>query len=358
MKSPVELRHKTMEQATYPDSIDSVEQLEDLLSLPSPGAIASVGRLGGELLLLGVGGKMGPTLARMARRAAEAAGVALRVIGVARFSSPGLEARLNAQGIETIRCDLTDPAQVRALPDARNVIFMTGMKFGSTGSQAMTWMMNVYLPGLVCQRFTRSRVVALSSGNVYGLSPTVLGGSIETDPLQPVGEYAMTAVGRERIFEHFSRALGIPMALLRLNYANELRYGVLSDLARAVWNAEPIDLAMGALNALWQADANAMVLQSFDQLASPPRVLNLAGPELLSVRRIGEEFARLFEKRVTFRGEEAPDALLSNAQLSHRVFGYPRIGARQMIEWIAHWVRRGGESLDRPTHFQVRDGNF
>jgi hypothetical protein len=358
MKSPVELRHKTMEQATYPDSIDSVEQLEDLLSLPSPGAIASVGRLDGELLLLGVGGKMGPTLARMARRAADAAGVALRVIGVARFSSPDLEARLNAQGIETIRCDLTDPAQLRDLPDAQNVIFMTGMKFGATGSQAMTWMMNVHLPGLVCQRFANSKIVALSSGNIYGLSPAVLGGSVETDPLQPVGEYAMTAVGRERIFEHFSRALAIPMSLLRLNYANELRYGVLSDLARAVWNGEPIDLAMGAFNALWQADANAMVLQSFDHLASPPRVLNLAGPELLSVRRIGEEFARLFEKRVTFRGEEAPDALLSNAQFSHRMFGYPRIGARQMIEWIAHWVRRGGESLDRPTHFQVRDGNF
>jgi nucleoside-diphosphate-sugar epimerase len=346
------------QQSRTVEAIENVEQLEDLLSEPSPGAIESVGRLEGDLILLGVGGKMGPTLARMARRAADAAGVRLRVIGVARFSSTGLEARLGAQGVETIRCDLADPAQLKDLPDAPNVIFMTGMKFGSTGNEATTWMMNVYLPGMVCQRFSRSRIVALSSGNVYGLSAVVQGGSVESDPLRPVGEYAMSAVGRERIFEHFSRALGIPMALLRLNYANELRYGVLSDLARAVWNEQPVDLDMGSFNAIWQADANAMVLQSFDHLANPPRVLNLAGPELLSVRRVAEDFGRLLGKRVTLRGQEAADALLSNAQLAHRLFGYPRASARQMVEWIAEWVQGGGESLDKPTHFQVREGNF
>lgn len=339
-------------------NIDAVEQLEDLLSDPSPRAIESVSRLDGDLLLLGVGGKMGPTLARMARRAADAAGVRQRVIGVSRFSSSGLESRLRAQGVETQSCDLTDPAQLKALPDVLNVVFMTGMKFGSTGSEAMTWMMNVYLPGMVCQRFAHSRIVALSSGNVYGLSPVVQGGSVESDPLRPVGEYSMSAVGRERIFEHFSRTLNIPMALLRLNYANELRYGVLSDLARAVWQEQPVDLDMGAFNAIWQADANAAVLQSFDHLATPPRVLNVAGPELLSVRRVAEDFGRLLGKRVTLRGHEAADALLSNAQLAHRLFGYPRIAARQMVEWIADWVRRGGETLDKPTHFQVRDGNF
>jgi nucleoside-diphosphate-sugar epimerase len=301
---------------------------------------------------------MGPTLARMARRAADAAGVRLRVIGVSRFSEPGLESLLGSQGVETIRCDLTDPVQLKNLPDAANVIFMTGMKFGSTGNESMTWMMNVYLPGMVCQRFAHSRIVALSSGNVYGLSPVVHGGSVESDPLRPVGEYSMSAVGRERIFEHFSRTLGIPMALLRLNYANELRYGVLSDLARAVWNEQPVDLEMGGFNAIWQADANAMVLESFAHLGTPPRVLNLAGPELLSVRRVAEEFGRLLGKQVSFRGQEAADSLLSNGQLGHRLFGYPRIPARQMIEWISDWVRRGGVSLDRPTHFQVRDGNF
>jgi nucleoside-diphosphate-sugar epimerase len=339
-------------------AVENVAELEDLLSDPSPGAIESIGRLEGDLMLLGVGGKMGPTLARMARRAADAAGTRLRVIGVSRFSSSDLESQLRAQGVETVRCDLTDPAQLKELPDAANVIFMTGMKFGSTGNEAMTWMMNVYLPGMVCQRFSRSRIVALSSGNVYGLSPVVYGGSVESDALRPVGEYAMSAVGRERIFEHFSRALGIPMAVLRLNYANELRYGVLSDLARTVWHDQPVDLDMGSFNAIWQADANAMVLQSFDYLATPPRVLNLAGPELLSVRRVAEDFGRLLGKRVTLRGQEAADALLSNAQLAHRLFGYPRVAARQMVEWIAEWVRRGGANLDKPTHFQVREGNF
>jgi nucleoside-diphosphate-sugar epimerase len=186
----------------------------------------------------------------------------------------------------------------------------------------------------------------------------VRGGSVESDPLSPVGEYAMSALGRERIFEHFSWVLDIPLALVRLNYANELRYGVLSDLARSVWNEQPIDLEMGAFNAIWQADANAAVLAAFDHLAVPPRAINVAGPEQFSVREVALEFGRLLGKRVTFRGAEAADALLSNAQLSHRLFGYPRVGARQMIEWIADWVRRGGESLDKPTHFQVRDGKF
>jgi len=341
-----------------PDRIENVEQLEELLSEPTVGAIESMGQLQGDLIILGVGGKMGPTLARMARRASDAAGVRRRVIGVARFSSPGVESQLHKHAIETVRCDLADADKLDELPDVPNVIFMTGMKFGSTGNEAMTWMMNVYLPGMVCQKFAKSRIVALSTGNVYGLSPVVHGGSVETDPLRPVGEYAITAVGRERIFEHFSRQYGIPMALLRLNYANELRYGVLLDLARSVWNEQPIDLAMGNFNAIWQADANAMVLQAFGQLASPPRVVNIAGPELLSVRQIAEEFGRLFGKPAKFSGMEAANALLSNGQLGHRLFGYPHIGVRQMIEWIADWVLRGGECLDKPTHFQVREGNF
>jgi nucleoside-diphosphate-sugar epimerase len=219
-------------------------------------------------------------------------------------------------------------------------------------------MVNVHLPGMVCRKFAHSRIVAFSTGNVYGLSPVTLGGSVETDPLRPVGEYAMTAVGRERTFEHFSRELGIPTAILRLNYANELRYGVLVDLARAVWRDEPIDLAMGHFNALWQGDANAMALAAFDHVACPPRVLNIAGPETLSVRRVAEEFGRLFDKHLTFRGSEAGDALLSNAQLAHRLFGYPRTPVQQVILWIADWVRRGGEFLDKPTHFEVRDGAF
>jgi nucleoside-diphosphate-sugar epimerase len=185
-----------------------------------------------------------------------------------------------------------------------------------------------------------------------------LGGSVESDPPRPLGDYAMSCLGRERILEHFSRLHGTPLVILRLNYATELRYGVLADLARRVFAGEPVDLAMGHLNAIWQADANAAALQAFSLTASPPRVLNVAGPELLSVRRLAEDFGRLLGKPVTFRGTESPDALLSNAQPMHQLFGYPRVGARQLVEWTADWVRNGGEDLGRPTHFEVRDGNF
>jgi len=342
----------------FPKTIQNVEQLEDLLSEPTDRAVEILAGLDGDIVLLGVGGKMGPSLARMTKRSADAAGVRRRVYGVSRFSSGDLEQQLRAWGIDTIRCDLLDPKQLERLPDASNVVFMTGMKFGSTGQEALTWAMNAHLPSLVCRKYAGSRIVAFSTGNVYGLSPVVQGGSAESDPLRPVGEYAMSCVGRERMFEHFSRTLGMPMALLRLNYATELRYGVLVDLAHRVLADETIDLAMGNLNALWQADANAMALAAFAHLASPPMVVNLAGPELLSVRRLAEQFGALLGRPVTFRGSEAPGAILSNGQLGHRLFGYPRVGVQQMVEWIADWVQRGGASLGKPTHFEVRDGNY
>jgi nucleoside-diphosphate-sugar epimerase len=260
--------------------------------------------------------------------------------------------------MDTIRCDLLDPGQLARLPEVPNVIFMAGMKFGSTGQEARTWAMNCWLPGMVCQKFRQARIVAFSTGNVYSLSPVVQGGSVETDPLNPVGDYAMSCLGRERLFEHFSRTFEIPMVLLRLNYANEMRYGVLVDLAQRVWEGRPVDLAMGNLNAIWQADANAVALAALDQVSVPPLVLNVTGPELLSVRRIAEEFGRLFQKSVNFDGEEKPEALLSNAQGCHRLFGYPRVSAGQMVRWIADWVRRGGVTWNKPTHFEVRDGKF
>jgi nucleoside-diphosphate-sugar epimerase len=338
--------------------VQSVEQLEDLLSEPTAGVVDTLGRLEGDLILLGAGGKMGPTLARMARRASEAAGIRRRIVGVSRFSSGSLEGQLQAQGIETIRCDLLDPVQLDRLPDAANVVYLAGMKFGATGQEPLTWAMNSYLPGMVCQKYRRSRIVAFSTGNVYGLTPVHLGGSLESDPLNPQGDYAMSCLGRERIFAHFSRTLGIPLALLRLNYAAELRYGVLVDLAQQVQAGQAIDLAMGHLNAIWQADANAMALQAFDHVATPPFVLNIAGPETLSVRRIGEQFGQLLGKDVHFTGSEAADAFLSNGQFGHRLFGYPRVGVQQMVDWIADWVQRGGASLGKPTHFDVRDGKF
>lgn len=339
-------------------AIQNVDQLEDLLSEPTPAVIDALGRLDGDLLLLGVGGKMGPTLARMARRAFEAAGVRRRILGVSRFSAADVERRLQAHGIETIRADLLDPRQLDALPDAPNVVALAVMKFGATGQEALTWAMNCYLPGMIAQRYRTSRLVAFSSGNVYGLTPVTLGGAREGDALNPVGEYALSCVGRERIYEHFSRALGVPTALLRLNYAQEPRYGVLADLARKVWTNQPIDLAMGHFNAIWQADANAMALGAFGHAASPPFVVNLAGPETLSVRRVCEELGRLLAREVTFQGAEAADALLSNGQLGHRLFGYPRVSVGTMVKWVADWVRRGGVDLGKPTHFEARDGRF
>jgi nucleoside-diphosphate-sugar epimerase len=336
----------------------TVEQLEDLLSAPTLEVVETLSRLPGDILVLGVAGKMGPTLARMARRAAQAAGVERRVVGVSRFSSLEQRASLEAQGIETIRCDLTDEDAVALLPEAPNVVFMAGMKFGSTGQEARTWAVNCYAPALVCRRYPESRIVAFSTGNLYGLTPVDAGGSLETDVLRPVGDYAMSCLGRERIFEHFSRTQGTQAALIRLNYATELRYGVLVDLARAVHAGETIDLTMGFVNAIWQGDANAMALRAFAHVAVPPFVVNVTGSEQLRVREVCEEFGRLMGRAPRFTGRESTDALLSNAGVARRLFGPSPTPAGRMIEWIAAWVMRGGESLDKPTHFAVRDGKF
>jgi nucleoside-diphosphate-sugar epimerase len=340
------------------EAIRDVEQLDDRLSEPTEGVIEALSRIQGDLIVLGVAGKMGPTLARMARRASDAAGVDRRILGVARFSSEEPIGWLRAHGVEALRCDLLDPDQLDRLPEVPNVVYMAGMKFGTTGQEATTWAVNSFLPGLVCRKFRRSRIVAFSTGNVYGLTPAQGGGSREGDPPDPRGEYAMSCLGRERVFEHFSRTLGIPMALIRLNYATELRYGVLVDLAWKVRAGEPIDLAMGSFNAIWQGDANAMALRALEQVAVPPTVLNLTGPERLGVRPVAEQFGRLLGREVTVRGAESPDALLSDARRALALFGPPRIDADRMIRWIADWVRRGGPTLEKPTHFEVRDGRF
>jgi nucleoside-diphosphate-sugar epimerase len=340
------------------DHVRDLDHLEELLSEPTHGAIDMMGRLEGDVLLLGVGGKMGPSLARMARRASDAAGVKRRVIGVSRFSSPQLPRQLNAWGIETMTADLLDSDALKALPGVANVIYMPGMKFGTSGQAARTWAMNAFLPGVVAEKFKRSRIVAFSTGNVYPLTRVSRGGSVETDGLAPVGEYGQSCMGRERIFEHFSRTNGTPIAILRLNYAVEMRYGVLVDLAQKVWAGEAIDPSMGHFNCIWQADANAVALQAFEHVASPPFVLNVTGPEVRKVREISEEFGRLMKREVKFIGTETGDALLSNASLMVRRFGAPRVAPSQVIEWTADWVMRGGPSLGKPTHFETRDGKF
>ena len=340
------------------DTIQDLEQLEDRLSEPTPEVVQALGRLEGDLIVLGVAGKMGPSLARMARRASDLAGTRRRIIGVARFSSAGLEAELQRHGIETIRCDLLDEQAVQRLPDAPNVLYLAGMKFGATGQESLTWAMNTHLPAIVCRKFARSRIVAFSTGNVYGLVPAASGGSVETDSPAPVGEYAMSCLGRERIFEHFSRTLGTPVALIRLNYACDLRYGVLVDLAQKVLAGSPVDLGMGWFNTLWQGDANAMTLRCFDHVASPPLTLNLTGPECLNVRETCERLGKLLGRQPVFTGTEAPTALLSNARRAFSLFGQPRVSADQLLAWVAAWLRQGGPTLNKPTHFEARDGRF
>jgi nucleoside-diphosphate-sugar epimerase len=329
-----------------------------LLSRPTPEVVDTLRRLEGDLIVLGVGGKIGPTLARMARRASDAAGINRRIIGVARFSSPELPRRLESWGIETIRCDLLDRQKLNSLPESPNVLYLAAMKFGSTGQEATTWAMNCYLPGMVCEQFRASRIVAYSTGNVYAMSPPESGGPGEDGPLGPIGDYAMSCLGRERIFSYFSRSLGIPVALLRLNYAHEMRYGVIVDLAQQVLAGRPINVTMGYFNAIWQGDSNAMTLRALDHAASPPRVINLAGPETLSARRVAGRLGELLGRPVTFLGTEAADALLSSGRLGHELLGRPKVTVEQMIAWIADWQLRGGPTLGKPTHFQTRNGRF
>jgi nucleoside-diphosphate-sugar epimerase len=335
----------------------SEERLDDLLSEPTAEVVETLRRLDGDLLFLGVAGKIGPSLARMAKRASDAAGVRRRIIGVARFSA-GDEADLQASGIETIRCDLLDEAQVVRLPDAANVVALAVRKFGSTGDEATTWAVNTYLPGVLARRYRGSRIVAYSTGNVYGLTPVAGGGSREDDTPAPVGEYALSCLGRERVYEYFSRAYGTPMALIRLNYACDLRYGVLVDIAQRIWAGEPVDVGMGYFNTIWQGDANAMTLRAFDHVASPPWVVNVTGPERLSVRAVAERFGERLGRPARFTGSEPATALLSDTRRGLEQLGSLRVGADELIEWVARWVAAGGRCLNLPTHFESRDGRF
>lgn len=333
----------------------TIDELEERLSEPTPAVVAALDALDGDFLILGAAGKMGPTLARMAKRAV---GKKRRVIAVSRFSDPATRAALELAEVETISADLLDVDALLALPDVENIVFMAGMKFGATGNAPLTWAMNSFLPGLVCQRFTTSRIAAFSTGNVYPLTPLHQGGSVETDAPGPVGEYAQSCLGRERIFEYFANTYETPVSLLRLNYAVELRYGVLCDLARKVWEGTPISVAMAAVNVVWQGDANAWALQSLAHASSPAAIFNLAGPEQLSVRRLATQLGELLGKEPLFEGEEAPLALLSNGQKAHRAFGYPTVPIEQVLEWTAAWIKNGGPTLGKPTKFEVRDGKF
>jgi nucleoside-diphosphate-sugar epimerase len=345
-----------------PNTIDaprSEAELEELLTSPTPETAAAVSALDGDLLLLGAGGKMGPTLARLAKRSIDAAGVGHRVICVSRFGSGDLAARLRGQGIETVARDLLDREALATVPEAPNVVYLAGFKFGASAAPHRTWAMNSFLPALVAERFRDARIVALSTGNVYPQVPPASGGATEATPPAPVGEYAQSCLARERMFEYMAEVHGTRSVLIRLNYATDLRYGVLLDVAGKVHRGEPVDLAMGWINTIWQGDANAVLLRAFELCASPPDVLNLTGPELISVRDAANELAALLDAPApSFTGEEAETALLSDASRCHDLYGLPRVPARTLIEWTASWVAGDLPTLGKPTHFETRDGAY
>jgi len=347
-----------MTQSPAGKTIQTVEQLEDLLSEPTQAVVEAMRRIPGDIILLGVGGKIGPSLARMARRASDIARVKRRVIGVSRFSDEGERRKLEAQGVETLQCDLLDEEAVDKLPMATNVIYLAGLKFGSSDRVATTWAMNTYLPSIICRRFRSSRIVAYSTGAVYGLSRVSAGGSTEGDAPEPVGEYAMSCLGRERMFEYFSRTANIPVALIRLFYACEVRYGVMVDLAQKIANDEPIDVSMGWFNVIWQGDNNAMTLLALEHAASPPFVLNITGPELLSIRDVATAMGERMDRKPKFSGAEQETTCAGNAAGAQKLFGLPCVNAERLMEWAVDWVKRGGEYLGKPTHFEVRDGRY
>lgn len=338
--------------------ISNVKELDEKLSEPGEGLINDIKNLDGDILILGLGGKMGPSLALLALNAIRDAGLSKKVIGVSRFSDKKMEAELQHAGVETIAGDLLDDAFLQNLPDCSNVIYMAGNKFGTAGNEHFTWAMNAYLPGRVAARYSDSRIVVFSSGNIYPFMPVGGKGADERIAPSPIGEYAQSCLGRERIFEHFSIKNGTPMLIYRLNYAVDLRYGVLLEVAKTVFNGLPVDITTGYANVIWQGDANSYALRSLLHCESPAKKLNITGPEVISIQWLAQKFGELMDKPVRLTGKPAATALLNDASHSFELFGAPSVKLSLVIEWTANWVMSGGEDLGKPTHFQERKGNF
>jgi nucleoside-diphosphate-sugar epimerase len=324
------------------------------LCRPSQALIDDLRNVDGDIMVLGVGGKMGPTLAGLAKAALPDR----RIIGVARFSEPGVKEWLQACGIETIHCDLLDEAAIRRLPQIPNIIFMAGRKFGAEGNLALTWAMNSHVPALVAQAFPQSRIVAFSTGCVYPFVPVDGKGANEDTPPDPPGEYAQSCVGRERMFEYFSRQFKTSGRLFRLNYAIDMRYGVLHDIATKVLKGTPIDVSLGHVNFIWQGDASAQALRCLAHCDTPTSPINVSGHEIIAVRDLAAEFGALFGKTPVIVGKEEPTAWLTNTSQAVKLFGLPIVDTAQLIAWTADWVARSMPSLGKPTKYEVRDGRY
>lgn len=342
----------------FPEQIENEAHLEALLSTPREELVDYFATLEGDILVLGAGGKMGPTLAKMARNALNRSNPSRKVIAVSRFGNSDAHRDLLDHGVETIQCDLMNQTALERLPSVKNVIYMPGKKFGSNGAEWETWAMNAYLPGLAAERFHQSRIAAFSTGNVYPFVPTDSGGCAEDHALGPVGEYAQSCMARERIFDYFSRERKTPVVCLRLNYAVEMRYGVLLDIAQRVYQEQPIDLSMGYVNVIWQGDANAYALLSLQDCQSPLAALNITGPQTLSVRELAQQFGGRFNKTPRFSGEESNTALLNNASKCIQQYGEPTVSLDRVIGWLVDWVERNMPLLNKPTSYEKRTGKF
>ncbi len=338
-----------------PDGFESIEALDDFMTAPSEALVADLAKTPGDIVVLGVGGKMGPTLARLAKRAAPNK----KVIGVARFSEKGVREELARAGVETITADLLDRAALEKLPRTTNVVFMAGRKFGAAGNVPLTWAMNVQVPAMVAEVFRASRIVAFSTGCVYPFVPVESGGATEdVAPIPPPGDYAASCVGRERMFEFFSAQHGTPGRLFRLNYAIDMRYGVLHDIGRKVRDGETIDITMGHANVIWQGDANSVALRCLAHATTPTTPINVTGPETFEVAKIATEFAKLLGKTPKLTGNPAPTGWINNAARMVQEFGHPSVPLQKMVEWTADWLARDMTTLNKPTHYEVRDGQY